>query len=140
MTRKEHEKRLKKIDPNLEQEINDRYKHAADTTTDGFRNFFLGDEKEKDGNDLTFYGKDDNPDLTQWGPELPLPQLPPFPDEKLQLKEQVSYLKDRNETLENKNAKLEDELSEYRQMLNILSKETLIWKLNLFQLQQIMEN
>ena len=92
----------------------------------GFRNFFLGNKKEKDGNNLTFYGKDDNPDLTQWGPELPLPQLPPFPDEKLQLKEQVSYLQDRNETLENKNAKLEDELSEYRQMLNILSKETLI--------------
>ena len=140
MTRKEYGKRLKKIDPNLEQETNDKYKHAADTITDGFRNFFLGNKKEKDGNDLTFYGKDDNPDLTQWGPELPLPQLPPFPDEKLQLKEQVSYLKDRNETLENKNAKLEDELSEYRQMLNILSKETLIWKLNLFQLQQIMEN
>ena len=91
--------------------------------THGFRNFFLGNKKEKDGNDLTFYGKDDNPDLTQWGSELPLPQLPPFPDEKLQLKEQVSYLKDRIKTLENKNAKLEGELSAYRQMLNILSKE-----------------
>ena len=106
----------------VQEEINDKYKHVADTITDGFRCFFLGIHKGKDGG-LGFHGKDDNPDLTQWGPELPLPQLPPFPDEKLQLKEQVSYLKDRNETLENKNAKLEGELSAYRQMLNILSKE-----------------
>lgn len=109
----------------VQEEINDKYKHAADTITDGFRCFFLGIHKDKDGG-LTFYGKDDNPDLTQWDPELPLPQLPPFPDEKLQLKEQVSYLKDRNETLENKNVKLEGELSAYRQILNILSKEHLI--------------
>ena len=104
----------------VQEEINDKYKHVADTITDGFRCFFLGIHKGKDGG-LGFHGKDDNPDLTQWGPELPLPQLPPFPDEKLQLKEQVSYLKDRIKTLENKNAKLEGELSAYRQI--VLEKE-----------------
>lgn len=51
--------------------------------------------------------------------------LPPLylSDEKLQLKEQINYIKDKNQELENKNAKLEGELSAYRQMLNILSKE-----------------
>ena len=55
----------------VQEEINDKYKHVADTITDGFRCFFLGIHKGKDGG-LGFHGKDDNPDLTQWGPELPL--------------------------------------------------------------------
>ena len=118
MTRKEHEKRLKKINSNLDQEINDKYKHVADTITDGFRNFFLGSKKEKGG--FGWYGKEKADKELNELYTLPALRLP---DEKPQLKD----LTDRNKALENKNAKLEGELSAYRQMLNqmlnILSKE-----------------
>ena len=82
--------------------------------TDGFRNFFLGGKKEK--GDFGWYGKEKAEKELNELYTLPALRLP---DEKPQLKD----LKDRNETLENKNAKLEGELSAYRQMLNILSKE-----------------
>lgn len=103
----------------VQEEINDKYKHAADTITDGFRCFFLGIHKGKDGG-FGWYGKEKADKELNELYTLPALRLP---DEKLQLKEQVSYLTDRNKALENKNAKLEGELSAYRQMLNILSKE-----------------
>ena len=116
-----------KVRHKLDQEINGKVKHIADTITDGFRCFTLGIhkyDKDKDGS-LGFYGKKDDPkDLSQGNATLPPLHLP---DEKLQLKERVKYLEDRNETLEKENTKLEGELSAYRQMLktflDILSKE-----------------
>ena len=107
-----------------QEKINDKWKDIADTVTDGFRCLFLGIhkyDKEKDGSDLVFDGEDGDPDDLNQGNAI----LPPLylSDEKLQLKEQINYIKDKNQELENKNAKLEGELSAYRQMLNILSKE-----------------
>ena len=82
--------------------------------TDGFRNLFLGGKKEK--GDFGLYGKEKAEKELNELYTLPALRLP---DEKPQLKD----LTDRNKALENKNAKLEGELSAYRQILNILSKE-----------------
>lgn len=103
----------------VQEEINDKYKHAADTITDGFRCFFLGIHKGKDGG-FGWYGKEKADKELNELYTLPALRLP---DEKPQLKD----LTDRNKALENKNAKIEGELSAYRQMLNqllnIVSKE-----------------
>ena len=93
------------------------FKKAADTITDGFRNFLFGTKKEKDGSDLVFYGEvDPKKALRQFNA-----MLPPLPDDKPQLKD----LKDQTKALENKNAELEGELSAYRQILKAILEKSI---------------
>ena len=112
------------------QEFNDKYKHAADT-------ILVDSKKGKDGSDLVFYGEDDQNKRLEYAASRPplneCAKKRSLTDskmrsiksnvnegERLRLKERIKYLSRQNNSYKNKNAKLEGELSAYKQIFKAI--------------------